>query len=102
MTSLGHAHAQATLQSTEEFLHFSWFSLKVLHGHLACQVNLSGGDPLMASAAAVLGAESQVLTLPPEAQPSTSWGETLDTVDPLDSSGYSLMATPLQHPPAGY
>lgn len=84
----------------EEGCHSSRFSLKVLRSRLARQANLSRGDPLMASAAAlVTGAESQRLTLSPEAQPSTSWGELLDAVGPLDMGGHGLAATPPKSPP---
>uniref|UniRef100_A0A087X675 Uncharacterized protein n=1 Tax=Poecilia formosa TaxID=48698 RepID=A0A087X675_POEFO len=64
---LGPKHAQAAFDSGETCSHCSRFSVKVLRRRLARQTTLSSSDPLMASAA------------------GTTWGEILDSVDPLPS-----------------
>lgn len=55
----------------EECSHCRRFSLKVLRHRLALQVNLSGGNPMIASTAAVAGAGPAV-TLLRKDQHSTS------------------------------
>uniref|UniRef100_A0A096M526 Uncharacterized protein n=1 Tax=Poecilia formosa TaxID=48698 RepID=A0A096M526_POEFO len=56
-----------------------------LRRRLAHQTTLSGSDPFMTSAVAVQEPAEQIISLTADAGAGTSWGEILNSVDPLPS-----------------
>lgn len=79
---LGLKHAQAAFESMEECTHCDRFSLEVLCRRLACQMNLPGGNPIRATAAAQEPMDL-VEMMAPEAEAGLSWGAQLDFTDLL-------------------